>query len=292
MSTPPPSVAVLGCGLMGEGIARVFADAGITVAVYDLDAERAERVAAGLGPRAHAADSVAAAVRDAGLVIESVPEVDEIKRRTLGAAAEANPTATIASNTSSLDAESLAAAVADPSRFLVAHFFNPAHLVPLVEVVPTAETDPARVEATVRLLAEAGKEPVVLRRAVPGFVANRLQAALLREAFALEAEGVADFDAIDRVVRAGLGSRWAAAGPFLVADLGGLDVWDAVCTQLFPTLDVAVTSPEAVRARVRAGELGAKTGQGIHPHDPAADAAVRERIAAHFALEFGSGRRD
>jgi 3-hydroxybutyryl-CoA dehydrogenase len=142
------------------------------------------------------------------------------------------------------------------------------------------------VETVRALLTAAGKEVVVLNRQVAGFVANRLQAALLREAFALERAGVASFEDIDRVVRAGLGSRWAAAGPFAIVDLGGIDIWTAVTTRLFPELATDTVAPEALRTRAAEGLLGAKTGEGLFPHDAPGDARVRDRIAEHFRLEY------
>lgn len=285
------TVAILGCGVMGAGIASVFAEAGHAVRLYDADAARAAQVAGELvrhGPRidARAGLGLEDAVRGADLVIEAVAEALSAKREVLGRAGAADGSVVIASNTSSLPVAELAAAIAGPERFVVAHFFNPAATVPLVEVVPGPSTDPAVVSWVAEELRAVGKRPVVLRRAVPGFVANRLQAALLREAFALEADGVAELADIDEIVRSGLGSRWAAAGPFALADLGGLDVWAAVCAQLFPLLDAGTEAPDLLRRRVVEGRLGAKAGVGLYPHVPDEDDRLRARIAEHFAREF------
>lgn len=285
MSSTTVRAAVIGCGLMGAGIARLFADAGDEVVVHDADAGRARAVATDIGAR-HA-ESLEEAVRGVDVVFEAVAEDEGVKRALfarIGAAAD--PRTIVASNTSSIAPEVLASALAGPQRFAIAHFFNPPGIVPLVEVVPGPQTDPSVIDALAAMLTGVGRTPVVLRRAVPGFVANRLQAALLREAFALEAQGVASFEDIDLIVRAGLGSRWAAAGPFTVTDLGGLDVWEAVCTRLFPDLDGSTEAPAALRERVRSGHLGAKTGEGLMVHDSAEDDAVRDRIRRHFALEF------
>ncbi|HWM34820.1 MAG TPA: 3-hydroxyacyl-CoA dehydrogenase family protein [Pseudolysinimonas sp.] len=277
-------IAVAGCGLMGSGIARVLSAAGHAVTVFDADEERAARSAEEAGATATA--TLEAAVRDAVVVFEAIAEDEAAKHDLFHRIAAAAPRAIIASNTSSIPPSVLAEALSDPARFLVAHFFNPATIVPLVEIVPVAQTSAATI-ATVRdLLAGAGKEPVVLQRETPGFVANRLQAALLREAFALERDGVAGFADIDRIVRAGLGSRWAAAGPFGVVDLGGLDIWRAVTARLFPVLAVDETPPAALRERVDTGRLGAKTAAGFFDHDPGEDQAVRDRIAEHFRLEY------
>lgn len=284
MTSSTRPVAVIGAGLMGAGIARLLADAGHPVAVYDVDEERARAAAAEAGAR-HA-PTIEEAVGEAEVVFEAVAEDEAIKRAVFARIGAVESGAIIASNTSSIRPDVLAAALPDPRRFAIAHFFNPPGTVPLVELVPAAETDPAVLDRLAEMLTAAGRIPVVLRRAVPGFVANRLQAALLREAFALEAEGVASFADIDHIVRAGIGARWAAAGPFAVSDLGGLDVWQAVCTRLFPDLAVSTEPPAAIVERVAAGRLGAKTGEGIYVHDPAEDEAVRERIRRHFALEF------
>ena len=278
-------VAVIGSGLMGAGIARLFIDAGHDVAVHDADDSRARQLAEDTGARY--APGVEDAVSGVDVVFEAVAEDEDIKRALFARIGAAEPRAIVTSNTSSIAPEVLSEALPGPHRFAIAHFFNPPGIVPLVEVVPGPATDPAVLDSLVEMLRAVGRAPVLLRRAVPGFVANRLQAALLREAFALEAQGVASFADIDLIVRAGLGSRWAAAGPFTVIDLGGLDVWQAVCARLFPELDASTEAPAALRDRVAAGLLGAKTGEGISRHDKAEDEAVRARIRRHFALEFG-----
>ena len=279
------NIAVIGCGLMGAGIAEVLARAGHSVAVHDGDAARpvalARRVA---GIRAE--PTLEEAALGAELVIEAVAEEEEVKRDVFERLGRVAPLAIVASNTSSLRADALATGVADRSRFVIAHFFNPATVVPLVEIVRVPETSENTVSVVRDLLISAGKHPVVLDRDTPGFVANRLQAALLREAFALERAGIATFEDIDSVVRAGLGSRWAAAGPFAIADLGGLDIWEAVSTQLFPLLSTETGPPPALTDRVRDGRLGAKSGRGLFDHDPDSDDDVRRRIAAHFRLEY------
>jgi 3-hydroxybutyryl-CoA dehydrogenase len=269
---------------MGAGIAEVLTGPSHRVTVFDADGDLSAAVAARLGVRA--APTLEDAVAGADLVFEAIAEDQDAKRdlyRRIGAVA---PGAILASNTSSILPEALADATASPELFLIAHFFNPATVVPLVEIVPASTTSAAAVETVRALLAGAGKEAVVLRRQTPGFVANRLQAALLREAFALERDGVASFADIDRVVRAGLGSRWAAAGPFAVVDLGGLDIWAVVTTRLFPELATDTAAPEALTARVAEGRLGAKSGEGLYPHDADSDALLRERIAEHFGLEY------
>lgn len=286
-TTPHPfRITVLGTGLMGRGIAELLHEVGHAITVWDANAESAENLRGTYDDITVAATPEDAA-RDAEIIIESVIEDLDIKLDLFRRISAINDTAIIASNTSSLSASVLGAAVAHPARFAIAHFFNPPRLVPLVELVPTSETDHATLDLLYVVLRDAGRMPVMLQREVPGFVANRLQAALLREAFALEHEGVASFADIDLVVRAALAARWNAGGPFMVSDLGGLDVWTKVTTELFPLLSADTEPPAALTTRVAAGELGSKTGSGIYHHTPQGDDAVRQRIREHFAIEFG-----
>jgi 3-hydroxybutyryl-CoA dehydrogenase len=206
-----------------------------------------------------------------------VPEDLTLKHAVLGAAEQAaDPAAVLATNTSSLPLDALAGALARPQRFLGLHWFNPAHLIPLVEVVPAADTDAAVVADAVETLTAAGWRPRVLQRAVPGYLANRLQYALIREALALLEAGVADAEAIDAALTDCLGPRWAVIGPLRSTDLAGVDTAVAVARQLFPSLSAAREVPEALLALQRAGRLGARTGEGFHRYDDP-EAAARER---------------
>jgi 3-hydroxybutyryl-CoA dehydrogenase len=264
-------IAVLGAGVMGAGIARVFGRAGHEVRVFDVDSAAAARAAESAGASAH--DTVEAAVAGATVVLEAAPERLELKLALLAQIEAANTDAVIASNTSSIGADALAAGMRDPSRLVIAHFFNPADTVPLVEVVPGPATPPTTVERMVALLTAAGKVAVPLAQQVPGFIANRLQAALYREAMHLVELGVATPAQVDQVVTAGLGPRWALAGPFEVMDLGGLDVWTSVTDGILPSLGDASAAPAMLRERAERGDLGAKTGVGFLPRE--ADASAR-----------------
>ncbi|MBM9468000.1 3-hydroxyacyl-CoA dehydrogenase family protein [Nakamurella leprariae] len=261
----PTCICVLGAGIMGAGIADVFARAGHAVTVFDADRERAEVVAEQL-PGVAAADSIEAAVRDVEVIVEAVTENLAIKEPLLRQIGELNPTAIIASNTSTYQPSELQPGVPNPGRVLVAHFFNPAEVVPLVEVVPAPDTDPALADRVVALLRHAGKVAVLLRRESVGFVANRLQAALVREALHLVDEGVVGVAALDAIVTSGIGPRWALAGPMAIADMGGLDTWAAVTARIFPTLDDAQRAPR-LDALVAQDKLGSKNGAGLY--DPA-----------------------
>lgn len=279
----PETIAVLGAGVMGAGIVRTLVRGGHAVRVHDPRVDAAEAAAASAGPRASAHASLAEAVAGATVVVEAAPERLALKLALLAEVEAANDRALIASNTSSIAPAALAAGLADPARLVIAHFFNPADTVPLVEVVPGPATPPAAVERMRRLLEGCGKTAVPLAEQVEGFIANRLQAALYREAMHLVARGIATPAQVDATVTAGLGPRWALAGPFEVMDLGGLDVWTAVADGIFPSLDGASAAPAMLRDRAAAGELGAKSGGGFAPRDPEEPARFARRLAALLA---------
>lgn len=280
-------VAVVGAGLMGHGIAQLFAAAGIPVRLHDADPARVpealRRVAANLdllvaeGAVARAAArrtlallepaaDVEAAVEGAGLVLEAITERLDAKRA-LFARVEAavGRDVVLATNTSTLPLSSVAAGARVPERILVAHFFNPPHLVPLVEVLAHPVAPAGLVDATLALLRRTGRRPVRLRKEVPGLLANRLQAALAREALHLLEEGVADAADIDAAVTEGPGMRWPFLGPLAIADYGGLDVWQKVIENLAPELG-RETASRALAERVARGELGTRSARGIFPY--------------------------
>ncbi|WP_413319286.1 FAD-dependent oxidoreductase [Agrococcus sp. 1P02AA] len=289
--TTRETIAVLGAGVMGAGIARVLGAAGHRVRVFDVRPEVASAAAASAGASAH--DTVESAVDGATVVLEAAPERLELKRELIARVEAANATAIIASNTSSIAPDAIAAGMREPARLVIAHFFNPADTVPLVEVVPGPATPQASVDRMVRLLEGCGKTAVPLAQQVEGFIANRLQAALYREAMHLVELGIATPEQVDRAVTAGLGPRWALAGPFEVMDLGGLDVWTSVADGVFPSLGDASAAPGMLRDRAARGDLGAKTGEGFLPREPDAVARFAERLAellaARDALESADG---
>ncbi len=270
-------VAVLGAGVMGRNIARVFGASGTEVVVYSrtrrtLDDARAVLVAGGVKGVAYVG-SVAEAAAAAELVIESVPESVALKQAVLAEAEEAAPVnAVIASNTSSLPLEQIALGLQRPGRFLGLHWINPAHLIPLVEVVATDATDPAVVAWSLALLQRLGKRPIAVP-AIDGFVANRLQYALIREALALIQAGHVGPEQIDAVMTGCLGPRWAVIGPMRSTDLAGLETAVAVATQLYPTLATDTVPPSVLTALAEQGRLGVATGEGFYPYPPGSDAA-------------------
>ena len=234
----PQHVAVVGAGTMGAGIARIFADAGASVRLTARREASLETARERLGQAiAHLTTSLDEAVEGAQLVIETIVEDVEAKRQVLARAEElAVPDAILTSNTSSLPLSSLATALEKPERFAGLHFLNPPELVELVEIVGADETAPETLELLKTWMEELGKAPIVVRRDTAGFVVNRLQYALLREAYALVDTGVCSFADVDRAVTHGLGARWAAIGPFETMDLAGLGVHAAVAANLWPEL--------------------------------------------------------
>jgi 3-hydroxybutyryl-CoA dehydrogenase len=226
--------------------------------------------------------SIGEAATGAELILESVPESLPLKVLVLREAESAAPAqAVIASNTSSLPLDQLAEALTRPERFLALHWFNPAHLIPLVEVVPAEHTDVAVVERAQALMSELGKRPLVLPRAIEGFLANRLQYALIREAFQLVNDGVATPEQIDAVLTDCLGPRWAVLGPMRTTDLAGVPTAEAVARQLFPLLSNAHEPQAVLTDLLEAGRLGVSSGEGFYTY-PDADgvAQTRDRLLA------------
>ena len=290
-------VAVVGAGVMGHGIAQLYALAGFPVSLHDIREEYLDRAFRAMEDslsllvkeefvteaqkkealrRVSRTTALEEAVKEADFVTEAIPEVLELKWELFGTLERlAKPDAIIASNTSTLPISRMAKHSATPHRMIITHFFNPAQLVPLVEIVKHEKTTGPVVETTTELMRKIGKRPVLLKKEVPGFIANRLQVAIVREAFHLLNEGVADARDIDAAITAGPGFRWAFIGPIETADFGGLDTWKRVIDNLAPELDRRESAPERIVESVRGGNLGTKTGKGIFSYT---DISVPEKI--------------
>jgi 3-hydroxybutyryl-CoA dehydrogenase len=171
------------------------------------------------------------------------------------------------------------------------HFWNPPHLVPLVEVIQNEKTDDDVVRQTMELLRRAGKTSVHVRRAIPGFVGNRLQHAMKREAIALVAAGVCDAETIDTVVREGFGARTAVLGPMEQSDLVGLDLALDIAEVLYAHLDRTAGPHSFLRDKVRGGKLGMKTGEGLRTWTPEQAEAVRSRLSRFLAEQAKARKR-
>ncbi|MGY6569928.1 MAG: 3-hydroxyacyl-CoA dehydrogenase family protein [Salinarimonas sp.] len=277
-------IAVLGNGLMGTGISAVFAMAGKSVIMIGRDAGRAgaalevvgkqidEFAARGLITSAHAQESHrrVSSSADPGhaascdFVMEAVTEDLAIKTELFAKLDEACPEDVVLASSSGQPASALTSKVKRPERVLAAHFWFPATLIPVVEVCPSPVTAKAATERTMALLREAGKEPVLMQRETPGMIGNRIQFAILREAWAMWAEGIASAEAIDTVVRQTLGRRLGITGPIESAELGGLDTLHAFAVSLLPHLDASPKPAPAVTKLVEGGARGFANKQGIY----------------------------
>lgn len=264
-------ITILGTGTMGDGIARFFARQKLAVTGYDIDQDKI--VAAGnrlkdqeqIGNYLTYTSDLGAAISEADLIIESAPEDLAIKRQLYSDMAPfLKKGAIVSSNTSTYPLASLISGQPFGSRMIITHFFNPADLIPLVEIVQHENTIPGLAEDVASFLRQSGKVPVVLKKDINGFVANRLQAAVLREACFLVENGIAGVADIDTIMTEGLGIRWAINGPFRIADLGGLDVWQKVCENLLPELSRETGTPAIIKEMVKVKKLGLKSGEGFY----------------------------
>ncbi|MFL5841959.1 MAG: 3-hydroxyacyl-CoA dehydrogenase family protein [Thermoleophilaceae bacterium] len=288
--------AVIGGGLMGHGIAQVLALAGMDVVVHDPIPEALAavpgRIAANLESLGRSGDDVRveleadleAAVAVADWVFEAAPEKLELKQEIferLDAAAPAD--AVLATNTSVMKVGDIASRAQKRDRIVGTHWWNPPFLVPLVEVVQGPDTELATIERTTSLLTTLGKTPVHVRRDVAGFVGNRLQHALWREAFDLVEKGVCDAETVDTVIKAGFGRRLPVLGPMENADLIGLDLTLAIHEYVLPELDPPSPPSQGLRRRVERGELGMKTGSGFRSWSNRDAERVRQQVLSHLA---------
>lgn len=280
----PRTAAVLGVGTMGGGFAQLLALAGIPTRVADASPELAEAgreravegarrfeadglMAAGAADEVDAALAAAAsiedAVADAEFVIEAIREDAATKRDAFGLVDRAAPSgAVIATNTSAIPISDLAGAFHDGTRFLGTHWFNPPQWVPCVEVIPGPDTSDAVVERVHGLMRRLGKQPTTVGDAA-GFVANRIQFAMFKEAVSVVADGVATPTQVDEVVRASFGFRLPFFGPFKIADMAGLDVYDGAYRALEREFGERFAVPGRVSEMVAGGKLGTKAGGGF-----------------------------
>ena len=285
---------------MGSAIAAVFAAAGRPVFLFDKDPNQLgeatktigeiyqemhgagltslsqTEIMSGIKPVSELSD-----LAGAELIIEAVPEIIAIKHslyRELETVVEEGTI--LASNTSGFMPSNLSEFLARPEQFIVAHFWNPPHAIPLVEVVPSSRTSAAVVHRTMEFLRECRTEPVLVEKEIPGFIGNRLQYAILREALAIVRSGAATPEAVDIVMKASLGRRYATVGPLETADLGGLDTFLTIASHLMPELAKDEDVLELMRTRVAAGHTGLRSGQGFYPWPPErAQAVIRRRNA-------------
>ena len=284
---------------MGHGIAYMLAAAGHNVRVHDPDAaalallpERLSAIARLLGAdedsaaRVGASTDIGEVVANAQLVIEAAPEQLDLKQRIFAQLDTLAPAdAILASNTSAIPIAQLSEPVRDKRRVIGAHFWNPPHLVRLVELIESAPGSDVAIATVMSVLARAGWTPVHVKRDIPGFVGNRMQHALKREAIALVAAGVCDAETIDTVVKIGFGSRLAVLGPLEQSDMVGLDLTKSIHDVLLPSLDVTPHTQPYLDTLIEAGSLGMRTGRGFREWTPEQADAVRQRLDSFLAAQ-------
>lgn len=292
-------VFVAGSGTMGMSIAQAFADKLYNVTVYDisensiahgrklLGLNQEALVKCGKSTPEHSAEVIAhisftTDIHDAAgtdFVTESVVERLEIKHDFWSRlSAVVDEDILLTTNTSGLSITAIAEAVKAPERFVGMHWFNPPHIIPLIEVINGDKTDDANAQAVYDLAKELGKAPIRVKKDVPGFCANRVQFTVLRELLHLVEEDIVSFEDADNVMKYGLGLRYACLGPFEIADMGGIDTFRNISDYLFADLDDNKDGSPIFRQLVQEGRLGVKAGAGIYDYSgDKADKAIKER---------------
>jgi 3-hydroxybutyryl-CoA dehydrogenase len=311
--SPREQITIIGAGLMGHGIGQVFAAQGHAVWLFDVNEEALSaakgRVRANLTNMAGQGVSfdldpdeildhirttadLREACEDCDFVFEAVFEDLELKQRTFAELDRLCPPETIlCSNTSVISITEIAEKSKHRERIVGTHFWNPPYLIPLVEVVRAKESADWCMQATYELLARAGKHPVYVHKDVPGFVGNRLQHALWREAFAIIDEGICDPATVDEVIRNGFGLRLPILGPVETADMIGLDLTLAIHNYILKHINADPTPSTTLQAKVAAGELGFKTGGGFLQWSDSEMAESRKRLANYLIKVFAEGQK-
>ena len=298
-------IGIVGAGLMGHGIAQSFAVAGHAVMVHDPASQALatlrERVARNLADfgldskaveRISPCDSLVDAVASADVVFEAAPEKLALKQAIFDNLERlAPPRALLSSNTSVIPIGKIAARVTTRNRVIGTHWWNPPYLVPLVEVIQADGTAPESISTMVALLTSIGKTAVHVKKDVPGFIGNRLQHALWREAISLVQNGVCDAETVDTVVKAGFGRRLAVVGPLENADLVGTDLTLDIHENVLPDLDRTPGPLPYLRELVATGKLGFKSGEGFRKWTPAEQAELRQALLNHLKQAAAGWRK-
>lgn len=297
------NIAIAGAGVMGSSIAQIFAKFGYNVVVYDIKEEFLERSRnlisinqRGLVDSGRMTEDEHAAVaarishtvsqdcfKEADLVIEAVTERMEIKHEFWRMASGlARDDAILTSNTSGLSITAIAEAVRLPERFCGMHWVNPPHIVPLVEVTKGEKTADENARAVYDICLKIDRKPVLLEKETKGFLLNRFQFAVLREAMSLVDAGIATKEDIDNVFKYGLGMRYACLGPFEIADLGGLDTFYNIASYLFRDLSTTGEVSDLLAGPYSRGEFGVKSKKGYYDYADGRDVEVIEKRDRDF----------
>ena len=301
------NVSIIGCGTMGHSIALSAAWAGMSVKVYGVNEKDIETAQKGLRNKLKVmvdnevfneevaeqillhielSDSLEHVIKDSTFIVEVIPEVLDMKKEMYKKIESlVSEDVVIASNTSGFKPTLLSEEMQYPKRFVVTHFWNPAHLIPLVEVVKGEHTDQQTTERAMEVMKQMKKQPILLNKEIPGFIGNRLQYALFREAQSLLDAGVATKEDIDAAVTYSIGRRLPVTGPLMTADMGGLDVFSAISNYLFEDLSTDQKSGEILSQLVEDNKLGDKNGEGFYKWDEEFSEqknAEREQTLIHF----------
>lgn len=282
-------LTILGSGTMGHSIALNAAWRGIDVKIYGLDKNDIKNGKNGIIEKLNTLFennlvskkkaeqimdkitffiSFEKSIEASTFVIEAVPEDIHLKKKIFKKLdALCDPRVVLASNTSGFSPSLIASATNCPERVIAMHFWNPAHLIPLVEIVRGNQTNDSTTQRAIKLVDYLKKKPILIKKEIPGFVANRLQFALLREAQYLLEEEVASIEDIDFAVTYSIGRRLSVTGPFLSADMGGLDVFASISDYLFSTLSNADTASSTIMKLIKDKKLGNKSGEGYYAWD-------------------------
>ena len=297
-------IAVIGAGLMGHGIAQIFAGKEWRVSLTDVDEAILSKAVQGIRAnltflaqngigaledvepaldRIRTTLSLEEAAADADFVIEAIAERLDLKQGLFSRLDTMCPSKTIlATNTSVMSITEIASKSKNRARIVGTHFWNPPYLVPLVEVVPGNDTVPEVVDSTYDVLKKVGKHPVKVRRDVPGFVGNRLQHALWREAISIVDQGIADAATVDEVIKNSFGIRLPVLGPLETADMVGLDLTLQIHDYILRHLDRSTEPAPVLKEKVRQGDLGFKTGKGFQEWGAESIDECRRRLTEHL----------
>ncbi|RLA99987.1 MAG: 3-hydroxyacyl-CoA dehydrogenase family protein [Deltaproteobacteria bacterium] len=304
-------IAIIGAGIMGHGIGLTYALGGYQVVLNDIDDEILKTamshiknnleifVENGLISQATIDETLSRittttnlkkAVEDADFVTEAVTEDVRVKKEVFNKLDIYSPDhAILASNTSSLVLKNFTVDTKRKDKILITHWFNPPHIVPVVEVVRGEETSTEAFETIYALLKKVRKIPVRVNKEIPGFLINRIQAAMMREIWSLWEQEIATPEDIDLAVKGSFGFRLAAIGPLETCDLGGLDLWYSIGERLFKVINNSHAPPKALKEKIERGEFGIKSGKGFFDYgirfsEAGLDDAIKNRDRKFISL--------
>jgi 3-hydroxybutyryl-CoA dehydrogenase len=298
------NISIIGAGLMGHGIAQIFSVKGYNVTLMDLSAEllaeAIKNVRAnltlmaenGIGKAENIDDAISRikttsdlseAAQDADFVVEAVSEKLELKQKVFtDLDAKCSPRTILASNTSVISITQIAEKSKLRDRIVGTHFWNPPYLIPLVEVIRANDTSTQAMDTTMEILSAVGKHPVRVEKDVPGFVGNRLQHALWREAISIVENGIAEPEVVDEVVKYGFGIRLPVLGPIENADMVGLDLTFAVHDYILEHIERSKSPSPILQEKIKKGDLGFKSGQGFQKWTPEEAKKSRKRLQEYL----------